>query len=255
MFGLDAFITTQIFIFMLLFARIGGALMILPGFSDSTVPMEIRLYMGLALTLVLMPVLQKFVPPIPKTPIAYALLIGRELLTGIFIGLVSQLIINAMNVAGVIIAHATSLSSAFIFNPQQGTQMTVITGFLSLLVVVLIFVTDLHHMLLIGIVDSYGLFDPSGLWAPGDMADMIARRLSDSFAVGLRLAAPFVVVSMGVFIAMGLVARLVPQIQVFILSIPLQIAVGLVLFMTTVSAMLLFFLSAYQESWQALFLG
>ena len=133
--------------------------------------------------------------------------------------------------------------------------MTVITGFLSLLTVEMIIAPDLHHMLLQGIEDSYKDFDAKSGLIAGDMSDMMARRLSESFTVGLRLAAPFVIVSMGVFIGMGLVARLVPQIQVFMLSIPVQVMVGLILFMTTLSAMMLYFLSEYQDAWQALFAG
>jgi flagellar biosynthetic protein FliR len=82
---------------------------------------------------------------------------------------------------------------------------------------------------------------------------MIARTLSDSFTVGLRIAAPFVIVSIGVFLGMGLVARMVPQIQVFIVSIPMQIMAGLILLMTAISAMMLYFLSEYQDSWMAIF--
>jgi flagellar biosynthetic protein FliR len=104
-------------------------------------------------------------------------------------------------------------------------------------------------------VDSYTLFDAKAALPAGDMSDMIAHRLSESFAVGLRLSAPFVIVSMGVFIAMGLVARLVPQIQVFVVSMPVQIAVGLLLMMTTISAMMMFFLTEYQDSWLGVFSG
>jgi len=250
---LDVFITTQVFSFLIIFARLGGALMILPGFSDSTVPMQVRLFAGLAMSLVLTPAVQRYLPLMPNSAIGFALLIGKEVLTGIFIGLMSQVIINALNVAGVIVAHATSLSSAFVFNPQQASQMTVITGFLSILAVVLIFVTDLHHMLLLGVIDSYQVFRVGGDFMAGDMSEMFARTLSDSFTVGLRLAAPFVIVSIGVFLGMGLVARMVPQIQVFIVSIPLQIMAGVILLMTAVSAMMLYFLSEYQDAWVAIF--
>jgi flagellar biosynthetic protein FliR len=252
---LDAFITTQVFSFLIVFVRLGGALMILPGFSDSTVPMPIRLFAGLAMSLVLTPVAQRYLPVMPGTPVAFALLLFKELLIGIFIGLMSQVIINSLNVAGVIIAHATSLSSAFIFNPQQASQVSVITGFLSITSVVMIFVTDLHHMLILGILDSYRLFSVGGELAAGDMGDMIARSLGESFRVGVRIAAPFVLVSMGVFIGMGLVSRLVPQIQVFILSIPVQVITGVILLMTTLSAMMMYFLSEYQDAWMAIFSG
>ncbi len=250
---LDAFITTQVFSFLIVFARLGGALMILPGFSDSTVPMQVRLYLGLAMALLLTPVAQRYLPMMPGSPVAFALLLTKELLIGIFIGIMSQIIINALNLAGVIVAHTTSLSNAFVFNPQQASQMTVITGLLSILSVVLIFVTDLHHMLILGILDSYRLFSVGGGVPVGDMSETMARYLGESFSVGFRIAAPFVIVSLGVFLAMGLIARLVPQIQVFMISLPLKILAGLALLMVAISAMMLYFLDEYQEAWMAIF--
>ena len=249
--ALDLFISTQIFIFLLIFARVGSAMMVMPGLSDATVPMDIRLYFALSFSLVLTPVIAKFIPPIPQAPIEFSLLVIKEILIGLFIGLMTQVIMNAINVAGFIIAHVTSLSSAFTFNPQQASQSTVIASFLSLLAVILLFVTDMHHMLLIGLINSYNVFNPSSDILFGDFTNVIAQGLGDSFIMGLQLSAPFIVVGFGVFIAMGLVARLVPQIQVFILSIPIQIMTGLTLLVASLSAMMLFFLEQYQDFWFA----
>lgn len=248
---LDTFITTQLFTFLFIFARIGGAMMIMPGFSDTTVPMQSRLYMALTLSFVLLPVLQTYMPTIPTAPIPFALLAAKELLTGIFIGLMSQIMLNAINLAGVMVSHGTSLSSAFTFNPQQAGQSTVISGFLSLTAIVLIMVTDLHHMLLIGLIDSYQVFPTQSPLLFGDMASSLAHSIGQSLNVGLMISAPFIIVAFGVFVAMGMVARLVPQIQVFILSIPVQVITGLIVLMTAVSAMMMYFLGEYQEFWQS----
>jgi flagellar biosynthesis protein FliR len=250
---LETLISTQIFTFLLVFARIGGAIMLMPGFSDATVSMNARIYIALGFSVVLTPFLASFLPAIPEQPVAFALLVGKELLVGVFIGLMTQVIINSMNVAGVTIAHVTSLSSAFTFNPQQASQLTVISGFLSVLAVVMIFVTDLHHMLLIGLVDSYRVFPTQNPLPVGDMTSTFAQSLGESFRVGLMMAAPFLIIGFGVFIAMGLVSRLVPQIQIFILSIPIQVITGLIVLMTTISALMLYFLQEYEAAWRSLF--
>lgn len=249
---LEVFVATQLVTFLLVFARIGCAIMLLPGFGDTTVPMEIRLFFALALSFIFVPVLQPFMPPdIPSAPIAFGLLIAHEMLAGLFIGLMAQIMMIAMNVTSVLIAHATALSSAFTFNPQMATQSTVISSFISLLVIVMIFVTDLHHLLLLGVIDSYRLLPVSVDLIFGDMAYSLAEGISLALRVGLMIVAPFIVVSFGVFIAMGLVARLVPQIQVFILSIPVQTVTGLIVFMTALSAMMLYFLEQYSAFWQS----
>ncbi len=251
--ALNLFLATQLFSFLLVFARIGSAIMVMPGMSDITVPMNVRLYAALSMCLVLTPFLQKFLPVIPTQPIALAIVIAKEMLIGIFFGLMSQIILNAINVAGFVVAHVTSLSSAFTFNPQQAAQSAVITSFLSLLAVVMLFAMDLHHMLFIGFIDSYRIFVPGNELMFGDITDAITQGLGQSFIIGLEIAAPFIVVGFGVFMAMGLVARLVPQIQVFVLSMPIQILVGLTLLTTCLSAMMLFCFDQYQDFWKNLF--
>lgn len=249
---LEVFVATQLVTFLLVFARIGCAIMLLPGFGDTTVPMEIRLFFALALSFVFVPVLQPFMPSeIPQNPVAFGLLVIHEMMAGLFIGLMAQIMLIAMNIASVIIAHATALSSAFTFNPQMATQSTVVSSFISLLIIVMIFVTDLHHLLLLGVIDSYRLLPTGTDLIYGDMAYSLAEGISLALRVGLMIVAPFIVVSFGVFIAMGLVARLVPQIQVFILSIPVQIVTGLIVFMTAISAMMLYFLEQYSAFWQS----
>lgn len=251
---LEVFVATQLVTFLLVFARLGCALMLFPGFGDTTVPTEIRLFLALGLSFVFVPVLQQFMPAeIPKDAISFGLLVIHEMLVGVFIGLMAQIMLIAMNIAGVLIAHATSLASAFTFNPQMATQSNVISSFISLLIIVMIFVTDLHHLLLLGIIDSYRLLPITAELIFGDMAYTLAEGISLALRVGLMIAAPFIIVAFGVFISMGLVARLVPQIQVFIMSIPVQIIAGFIVFMTAISAMMLYFLEQYSGFWQNVF--
>jgi flagellar biosynthetic protein FliR len=251
--ALDLFIATQLFSFMLVFARLGCAMMVMPGLSDSTVAMDIRLYIALSISLLLTPILGSYLPPIPAQPIDFALLIFKEMIIGLFIGLMSQIMINAINVSGFIIAHITSLSSAFTFNPQQASQSAMLTSFMSILAVVLIFVSDLHHFIFIGLIKSYQIILPTQALSFGDLTNSYADALSKSFVVGLEMSAPFIIVGFGLFLAMGLVARLVPQIQVFALSMPVQIVVGLTLMTTCLSAMMLFFLQRYEDFWLSIF--
>ncbi|MDB5477652.1 MAG: fliR [Alphaproteobacteria bacterium] len=249
---LETFIATQVFSFLIIFARIGTAIMIMPGLSDITVPVEIRLFFALTFCFILVPVLQPFLPAaMPAQPIVFGVMIVKEMLTGLFLGLMTQVMMIAINLAGVLVAHATSLSSAMTFNPQLSGQTTVVNTFFSILTVVMLFVTDLHHLLFMGFIDSYALFPTQNDLMLDDMSFSVAQDISEAMRIGLMISAPFVVVSFGVFIAMGLVARLVPQIQVFALSVPVQVLTGLVLLMTSISAMMLFFLDEYERFWKS----
>jgi len=253
---LETFIATQVFAFLIIFARIGCAMMIMPGISDSVVPMNVRIHIAMVFSFILIPVVQPLLPEIiPETPVAFTLLIVKEILTGLFIGLMSQIMMNAMNLVGALVSHASSLSSAFTFNPQMAAQSSVITGFFSIMIVVMIFVTDLHHLLFLGFIDSYEIFPTQSELMFGDIVVSMSRSLGDAFRIGLMIGAPFVIVSIAVFIGMGLVARLVPQIQVFIVSVPVQVMTGLILLMTSVSAMMLYFLGAYEAFWRDFLTG
>jgi flagellar biosynthetic protein FliR len=250
---LETFIQTQIYAFLLIFARIGCAFMSLPGFSDSTVPMNIRLYLALAFSVVLTPVLYQYIPAEPGSALGFAILVGKEMLIGFFLGIMSQIMMTALSLAGIIVAHITSLSSSYTFNPQQAQQLTVISSFFALLAVTMIFVSDLHHMLLLGLIDSYHIFPVNNPLPANDMADIYAQSLSESFHIGLMMSAPFLVAGFGIFIGMGLVARFVPQIQVFMLSIPVQVVVGLTVLATSFSAIMLYFIQEYEDFWRHLF--
>jgi len=247
---LETFIASQVFAFIVIFSRLGCIMMIMPGFSDTTVPMNIRLQLALAFSFIMMPALMPFLPPIPQTPVGFAVLVAHEMLVGVFIGLMTQVMMNSINLAGVLIAHATSLSSAFTFNPQMAAQSTVITSFMSLLGTVLIFATDLHHLLIMGMIDSYRMFSTQSDLIYGDMALALAKGISEALRIGLMISAPFVIVAFGVFVAMGLVARLVPQIQVFVLSVPVQVVTGMIILMTSISAMMLYFMNEYELFWK-----
>ncbi len=243
---LNALISGQIYAFLLIFCRIGAAMMVLPGFGGGTVTPRIRLMLSLVFSLVMMPVVYGLLPTIPTEPIPFAILIFKEILIGIFIGTISQVILSAINLAGLVISHTMSLSSAQIFNPAATQQSTVIGTLLTMMAVVMLFVTNLHHLLILAVANSYNLFAPTQAVMIGDMAQTVAKTLSHAFEVGLQLAAPFVIISLGIYFAMGLVARLVPQIQIFFLAIPLQIIVGLTTLATILSAIILYFMVEFE---------
>ena len=145
-----------------------------------------------------------------------------------------------------IVAHTMSLSSAFTFNPAAAGQSTVVGTLFTIMGVVLMFATDLHHLLILAVANSYTFFTPTAGMLAGDMASTIAETLSHAFFVGLQFSAPFLIISLGIYFAMALIARLVPQIQIFFLAIPVQIMIGLTALSTALSASMLYFLVEFE---------
>ena len=243
---LTDFLTTGIFAFLLVFVRIGTAAMIMPGLGDSFVPSNIRLYIALGLSLVISPVIQPYVPsPVPPLSIMFALIL-MEFVVGLFIGTIARVLMTALDTAGMLISMSSGLANAQIFNSSLAGQGSIIGAFLSVTGTVFLFVTNLHHLLIYGLVESYVMFPVGGVPDTGGMAEMMTRAISASFLTGFQLAIPFIVLSLVMYIGMGVLTRLMPQIQVFLLAIPLQIVLSLMTLALTVSAILLFWVARYE---------
>jgi flagellar biosynthesis protein FliR len=159
---LNEILTTDAFAIGLVFARLGSAMMLMPGFAESYVNPRVRLMLALALTVIVTPVVSVHLPPMPSALVGAAILIGGEVVIGVFMGGLMRLLVSALHVAGVIIGLQTSLSNATFFDPSNSQQGALIAAFFDILGVFMIFVTDLHHLMLMAVADSYTLFKPGG---------------------------------------------------------------------------------------------
>jgi flagellar biosynthetic protein FliR len=230
----------------LVFARVGAMTMLLPAIGEASVPVRVRLMLALALTLVLAPVAGQAYPPLaPTKPLALVFMITLESVIGIAIGLVLRMVMSAVQVAGNVIATQSGLAFAQTFDATQGVQSALVSTFLSLLAILLIFAADLHHLLISGIEHAFALFPPGRGLPPGDFLKLAVETASGMFLLGVQMAAPFLVFSLILYGASGVIARMMPQLQIFFLAMPLNILAGFVLLALSLSAMMLWFLEAF----------
>lgn len=244
----------DVFSTAIVFVRLGAALMVIPGFAEIYVTPRVRLTLAAALTFVLVPLVLPGLPSLPETPIELAMIVLGEVAVGVFLGLAARLTLSALHVAGTLIAFQSSLAYAMTVDPTQGTQGALMATLLTLIGVVLIFVSDLHIMVLRAVVDSYELFRPGQLPPVGGFAEIAVRFVADAFRIGVQIAAPFVVYGLVFYIGMGLIARLMPQMQVFFIVMPLQILAAFLVLMITLAAIMMWFLD-YFETGMAEFLA
>jgi flagellar biosynthetic protein FliR len=160
---------------------------------------------------------------------------------------------SALQVAGYLIATQTGLAYAQTIDPTQGQSGAIVGNFFSLLGATMIFATDLHHLAIAAIVGSYKLIPPGAALPTSDMAELTVRLVSGSFALGFQLAAPFLVFGFAVTAALGVLARLMPQLQVFFVAMPINILAGLSLLALLLGTMMTMFLSYYATSMGSLF--
>ena len=241
----------NVFGFFLIFARVGTAFMLLPGFSALYVSPRIRLLLALAVSFAVSPVLMTDLPGLPATVPELGLLIGAEMAIGLFMGVLGRILIGALQTAGTVIAYVSSMANAFVQDPVAEQQSTVMAGFLGTLGVIMIFVTDAHHLMLRAVVDSYSLFAPGQPLPVDDFTEMVARQVAASFELGVQMAAPFVISGLTYYIGIGLLTRLMPQMPVFFVGLPIQITIQVTMVMLALSGIMLVFMTRFGESYRA----
>lgn len=239
---LNDYLAINVFHFILVFARLSVVFLMMPGLSAAYVPVRIRLTVALLVTVVVMPLVAPGLPPQPTSPAELIWLVVSEALIGGFMGALIQIIMSALELAAFMISNAVGITNAMIDDPVTEEQTSIITGFLALIAVALIFITGTHHFILQAMVDSYSLLRPGAPLFAGDMMQLGARLVDQSFAMGLRLAAPFIVYEMVFQITSGVLARLSPQLNVFFVAIPGKIVIGIAVLMISLPVMMLLFM-------------
>jgi flagellar biosynthetic protein FliR len=237
----------EIFAFFLVFTRIGAALMVMPGFGEIYITSRYRLMFAGALTVLLTPVLAESLPAMPASPLATLVLFFGEITIGAFLGITGRIIISGLNTTGTILSFQIGLANAMSFDPVAAEQSSITALFLSTAGFLLVFLADLHHVMLGALVMRYNVLTPGVMPPINDFSQVITRLVADVFIMGVQLSAPFIVVGLVFYLGIGVLARLMPQVQVFFVAMPVQIFLGFVIFALTVGAILSWFLERFPE--------
>jgi flagellar biosynthetic protein FliR len=245
---LEEYLAINVFHFLLVFARLSVVFFLLPGISSSYVPMRIRLFFALMVTILVLPIVSPTLPAQPEQPAQLLWLIVSETLIGGFIGALVQIIMAALELAGQMISTATGLANAMVDDPVTEEQSAIIIGLLNLVAVAVIFISGVHHFMLMAMIDSYNLFIPNTPLFPKDMLDMAATLLDEAFYMGVRLAAPFLVFEMVFQISSGILSRLSPQLNVFFVVLPAQIILGMAILMVALPTLILLFMHFFDNN-------
>ena len=246
--ALETFLGGMALAYMLTFARIGTAAMIMPGIGDSFVPERIRLHLSLGLSLVMFPIVWQYLPDPAPVGAALMALVAMEVIIGLLIGTVARIFMTALDTAGMAISMQSGLANAQVFNPSLAQQGSIMGAFLSVTGVVFMFSLNMHHLLIMGIVDSYNKFPMGELPDTGSMAEVITMSVAAAFSIGMQLAAPFLVMTLLMYAGMGVLSRLMPQVQVFLLMLPLQIILSTILLSIVMLALFYHWAGWFEES-------
>ncbi|MFZ0267137.1 flagellar biosynthetic protein FliR [Caulobacter sp.] len=245
---MDSYATVlQVYAGGLVFARIGAMVMLMPGIGESVVPPRIRLSFAVLMAMLLAPLVAKSIVNVPSSVGAVGGAVLHEVLVGLMIGAVLKLFVSSLTTAGEIISIQTTLSFAQTTNPAGAPASTSVATFLSMLGLTLIMVTDLHHLFIGAMVKSYDLFPFDRPVPVGDAAALAVRTVAESFKLGLQLAAPVLVFSIVFNLATGLVGRVMPSFQIFFVTSPLSVILGLSLLGLSLGGIAMVWTDRYRE--------
>lgn len=231
----------------ILFCRIGACLMLMPGISNPRIPVRVRLFLAFAITLALTPLLAGgIVANLPDSPpIGLMAIIFSETLIGALIGFLGRAFFGALETLANVIATAIGLSSPLKGPIEEGEPLPAVASLMTLAATMLFFLTDLHWEVLRGLFASYAVLPVSGRFNPQFGLVQVSDCLTKSFLISLRISGPFLVYSLIVNLAVGLAAKLTPQIPVYFISIPAVAAGGLFVLYITCKPFLELFIGAF----------
>jgi flagellar biosynthetic protein FliR len=230
-------------LFLLLFARLGALVMLLPALGEQAIPTRVRLSFALLLTLVFYPLVSGQLPQgLSDDMPALIFAMVSEILIGLGFGLIARMLLSATQIAGAAIASNIGLGFAQTVDPTMGQQGAIIGSFLAVTGMTLIFAADLHHVAIAGIAESYTMFPPGGMIPIADLRDAAIMTVAESFKIGVQISAPFIVFGLVFNLGLGVLAKLMPQLQVFFLAMPVSIFVGLILFAFLIATIMTWYL-------------
>ena len=235
------------YFYLLIFSRVGAMLMLIPALGETAIPARMRLGFALAMSAVLYPLISSQLPALPTTLPEIVVVVLHEIAVGLILGAIARLAVSGTQAAGAVIASSSGLSVAQAADPTNGDMQGALIGaFLSFLGITLIFATDLHHVALSAIHDSYMIFTPKEPLMFGDAAQTVVDTVAGAFVIGVQMSAPFIVFGLVFNLGMGILSRLMPQLQVFFIAMPATVGVGLILMALLLTMMMTLYLMHFE---------
>lgn len=224
--------------FALVLARIGATMTLLPGMGESEVPAVVRIGIALGITILLLPIVQPLMPPVPASGMTMGLMVGAEVLTGLWFGWVTRMIVLALPMGGQFIAYLLGISSVLQPDPELGAQSTALSKLFELATPMMILASGLYTLPLRGLVGLFQLIPPGQMLPSADGLQVAVNAVGTAFTLALRVASPFVVAGTLWHFAMGQISRVVSRVQIYFVAMPGQILGGLVLLASVIGAMI-----------------
>jgi flagellar biosynthetic protein FliR len=209
-------------VFTLILTRVSGLVMTAPIYGTSDVPTQVRVLLAFVLALLVAPSQLGHLAPAPETLIQYLLLVGSELLVGVALGMGIVILFSGMEVAGHLIGYTGGLMAAEVFDPGQQTDVPLFARLLGLLVLAIFVAIGGHRIVMAGLLDTFQIIPPGNVVAPESLFQTLVDLVTQSFALGIRAAAPLVTALLLANLVLGLISRTLPQLNILVIGFGLN---------------------------------
>lgn len=222
--------------FLLCLARVIALVAAIPAFAGSQIAGRLKIGLAVALALLLFPAMAPYTPKVTFSVTGFGLLLVNEVLLGVLIGLVSQMVFTAITFGGTVIGYQMGFAAANIFDPQTTQQLSLMSQFVNILALLAFLSMDGHHYFIRAIVESYALLPPGPLDFSQGAIQELMRLASAMFILGVKFSAPVLALLLITNLVLGILARVFPQLNVFMLSFPLNIGIAFLVIGLTLAA-------------------
>lgn len=225
---LPVFTTTLLQGFLICLARVAAIFAIIPVFSGGQIPPQMRIGIAVMFALLTYPIIQSTLPVTSLTITDMAIIVAAEVIFGLLVGFIAQLIFMAAEFAGAIIGYQMGFAMANVFDPTTQQQVALISQFQGIFAILLFLSLNIHHFFLEAMVASFTLLPPGYLNLTGGAIPMLVELSNNALILSIRLVAPIIALLILVNMTLGFMTRIFPQLNVFMLSFPLKIGISFI---------------------------
>ncbi|MBN1958725.1 MAG: flagellar biosynthetic protein FliR, partial [Desulfuromonadales bacterium] len=209
-------------------ARVAAMFAAIPVFSGAQIPPQMRIGVAVMFAMLTYPVVKGFIPVGSITPVELGLMVAAEIILGLLVGFLAQLVFMAAEFAGSLIGYQMGFAAANVFDPSTQQQVALISQFQGIFAILLFLSLDIHHLFLEAIVASFEMLPPGSMNLSGGAIPLIVEVANHSLILSLRLVAPILALLILSNLTLGVMARVFPQLNVFLLSFPLNIGISFI---------------------------
>ena len=211
---------------VLIFTRVGAILLTAPLFSSGSIPVHVKIGLSFMLAVIVFPLVSVndiLVLPLASLGIAMA----GEVLIGVIIGFTARLLFAAVQLAGQLVGFQMGFGIVNVIDPQTSSQVSIIAQFENIITLLIFMAVNAHHWFIMAIAKSFEVVPLLAFSFTNSLMEALVRLSCDMFVVAAKVAAPIIAILLFTSVALGLLARTVPQMNIFIVGFPLKLAIGL----------------------------